>query len=195
MKRAERERAAKPVGGVAHFSTPWGEGMVRVAAGLPCQIRLPWEPEAHAGPGAVRQIRPAVAGDGVTGGPPVAEEAADGRSAAWAGQLEAYFSGRRRGWAPWEIDVAALGFTPFQADVYNALLTVPAGSTVSYGRLAEMAGHPGAARAVGTAMARNPLPVLIPCHRVVKGDGDLGQYGSGGPEWKARLLALERREH
>jgi methylated-DNA-[protein]-cysteine S-methyltransferase len=64
------------------------------------------------------------------------------------------------------------------------------GDVVTYGRLAERAGHPGAARAVGTACARNPIPLIVPCHRVVPGSGGIGGYG-GGPERKRVLLELE----
>lgn len=64
------------------------------------------------------------------------------------------------------------------------------GRTISYGELAEVVGHPGAARAVGTAMARNPVPVLVPCHRVLASGGRLGGYG-GGLEMKKELLRLE----
>lgn len=172
----------------ARFGTPWGEGCVVVAGGCPREVRLPCD-VGSAGcdvePELVEQ--PAVSKSGRRG------RSDTRRAEAWAAQLEAYFKGQRRGWNVWEIDMVGLGFSPFQTAVYSALLSVPPGSTVSYARLAEMAGHPGAARAVGTAMARNPLPVIIPCHRVVRGDGALGQYGSGGPLWKQRLLDLEGR--
>ena len=172
----------------ARFATPWGEGRVVVAGGCLREVCLPYEMDS-----------------GGCGAEPMAEEGRAAsrqgsraksdvrRAEAWAAQLEAYFRGRRRGWNVWDIDMMGLGFSPFQTAVYSALLSVPPGSTVSYARLAEMAGHPGAARAVGTAMARNPLPVIIPCHRVVRGDGTLGQYGCGGALWKQRLLELEGR--
>ena len=67
---------------------------------------------------------------------------------------------------------------------------VPHGAVVSYRDLARVAGRPHAYRAVGSAMARNELPVILPCHRVIKNDGRLGQYGDD-PAWKERLLALE----
>ncbi len=62
---------------------------------------------------------------------------------------------------------------------------------MSYGELAEMAGYPRAARAVGNAMASNPIPIVVPCHRVVRSDGTLGNYGND-PTWKERLLEHER---
>lgn len=78
----------------------------------------------------------------------------------------------------------------FQRDVYRALISVPFGETTTYGKLAESAGHPGKARAVGAAMRLNPAPIFIPCHRVLPASGLLG--GWSGPEgWKDRLLALE----
>lgn len=175
--------------GEARFATPWGEGRVVVAGGCLREVCLPYEMGAE---GCVEESQ--AAGEKLAGAKQGGRTRSDARRAeAWAAQLEAYFSGRRRGWNVWDIDMMGLGFSPFQTAVYSALLSVPPGSTVSYARLAEMAGHPGAARAVGTAMARNPLPVIIPCHRVVRGDGSLGQYGCGGALWKQRLLDLEGR--
>jgi len=80
--------------------------------------------------------------------------------------------------------------TPFQLKVYAALREVPAGKTVTYGELAKRAGYPGAARAVGTAMKKNRLPIVIPCHRVVPASGGLGEY-SAGVKWKRWLLEHE----
>ena len=80
----------------------------------------------------------------------------------------------------------------FQQTVWRALLTVPRGDTVSYARLAAMAGHPLAARAVGSAVAANPIAVVVPCHRVVRGDGSAGGYRWGTAR-KQALLASEQR--
>jgi len=82
------------------------------------------------------------------------------------------------------------GATPFQRKVYAALRKVPAGTTVTYGELARRAGFSGAARAVGSAMRKNRLPIVIPCHRVIRGSGALGQYSAGVP-WKRMLLEFE----
>lgn len=82
------------------------------------------------------------------------------------------------------------GYTPFQLKVYAALRKVPAGKVVTYGELAKRAGYPGAARAVGTAMKKNRLPIVIPCHRVVPATGGLGEY-SAGKCWKRWLLEHE----
>jgi len=81
--------------------------------------------------------------------------------------------------------------SPFRQDVWQALRQVPAGSTVTYGQLAASAGRPGAARAVGSAMAGNAVPLFVPCHRVVKSDGTVGQFGFGTP-LKQSLLHRER---
>jgi O-6-methylguanine DNA methyltransferase len=84
-----------------------------------------------------------------------------------------------------------LGIEGFRARVMRELARVPAGTTVTYGELAQAVGNPGAARAVGTVCARNPLPLLVPCHRVVAASGKLGAFSFEGPEYKSRLLAHE----
>jgi AraC family transcriptional regulator of adaptative response/methylated-DNA-[protein]-cysteine methyltransferase len=83
--------------------------------------------------------------------------------------------------------------TPFQIEVWEALQGIPAGRTVTYGELASQLGRPGAARAVGGAVARNPIAGLVPCHRVVAAGGGLGGYRWGQPR-KARWLAREGRD-
>ena len=93
-------------------------------------------------------------------------------------------------------DLAAIpvdleGLPPFRRKVLEVLRATRAGETFTYGQLARMAGSPGAARAVGQAMARNPLPIVIPCHRVVAADGPGGFSLFGSLEAKERLLALE----
>ncbi|HEX8385907.1 MAG TPA: methylated-DNA--[protein]-cysteine S-methyltransferase [Rubricoccaceae bacterium] len=101
-------------------------------------------------------------------------------------QLAAYFAGDLR---EFSLAVRPLG-TPFQKAVWTALLGIPYGATESYGALARRLGDPGAVRAVGAANGRNPVSIVIPCHRVVGADGALTGYG-GGMENKRRLLALE----
>jgi methylated-DNA-[protein]-cysteine S-methyltransferase len=81
--------------------------------------------------------------------------------------------------------------TPFQMRVWNALRTIPAGETLSYAELARRAGSPGAMRAVGNANAKNPVGLVIPCHRVIRADGSIGGYG-GGVSRKEWLLGHER---
>ena len=83
------------------------------------------------------------------------------------------------------------GTTEFQRQVYQAACQIPYGETKSYGELAESIGKPGAARAVGQALGANPVPILIPCHRVVAADGGLGGY-TGGINTKKKLLEMEK---
>ena len=104
-------------------------------------------------------------------------------------QLAAYFAGELRAFS---LAVRPAG-TPFQQAVWRALLDVPYGGTESYGALARRLGDPGAVRAVGAANGRNPVSIVIPCHRVVGADGALTGYG-GGMERKRQLLALESRQ-
>lgn len=81
--------------------------------------------------------------------------------------------------------------TPFQKKVLEAVLAVPAGTCITYGEAAVLAGTPRGARAVGRALAANMIPVVIPCHRVIRGNGELGGYTGAGPDMKYRLLLLE----
>ena len=83
-----------------------------------------------------------------------------------------------------------LSGTKFQKDVWKALMTIPAGKVISYGKLAQKLGKPKASRAIGAAVGRNPISILIPCHRVIASDGTLCGYG-GGLQKKARLLSHE----
>jgi methylated-DNA-[protein]-cysteine S-methyltransferase len=84
------------------------------------------------------------------------------------------------------------GTTEFQRQVYEAACHIPYGETKSYGQLAEEIGRPGAARAVGQALGANPVPILIPCHRVVAANGGLGGF-AGGINTKKKLLAMEKK--
>lgn len=101
-------------------------------------------------------------------------------------QLDAYFAGRLQ---RFDLALAPEG-TPFQLEVWSALTTIPYGKTVSYGELARRLGRPAATRAVGAANGRNPIPIVIPCHRVVGADGALTGFG-GGLAIKRRLLEIE----
>lgn len=83
------------------------------------------------------------------------------------------------------------GLTGFQRDVLEATRTIPRGEVRTYGWVAREIGRPGAVRAVGSALGHNPIPLVIPCHRVVQGDWRLGQYSGGGPDAKRRVLAFE----
>jgi O-6-methylguanine DNA methyltransferase len=100
-------------------------------------------------------------------------------------RIEEVLAGRRR-----TMDVDMRGIPPFQADVLQATLQIPWGEVRPYGWVAREIGRPGAVRAVGTALGRNPIPLIVPCHRVVRSDGMLGQYGWGAPA-KRVILAYE----
>jgi methylated-DNA-[protein]-cysteine S-methyltransferase len=102
-------------------------------------------------------------------------------------ELEQYFAGERTEFA---VPLDWSGTAGFRAEVLRRLRRVPYGEVVSYGELAVLAGRPGAARAVGTTMAANPLPILIPCHRVIRSGGELGNYGND-PRAKVWLLVHE----
>ncbi len=124
--------------------------------------------------------------------PTGASELLDARSADGFGpfveQLLAYFAGELR---RFDVPLAPVG-TPFQQRVWAALREIPFGETATYGELAAAIGQPGAARAVGLANGRNPIGIIVPCHRVIGTDGKLRGY-AGGVDRKERLLALERR--
>ena len=110
-----------------------------------------------------------------------------GRTAEIVHQLRAYFRGERR---TFDVSVDLRGRTPFQRRVLMAATEVPAGRVVSYGDIARRIGVPGASRAVGQALGRNPIPIVIPCHRVVASGGRIGGY-TGGLDVKRKLLRIE----
>ena len=148
------------------FSTPYGVGRVVLGGDQPVELEIP-------DPARV---------------PPAGAALDEGR---WCELLSRYFGGERVAF-PLDIEayIRQLGCTAFEGDVLRALARVPYGRTVSYRDLARDAGHPAAWRATGSVMARNELPVVLPCHRVTRADGHLGNYGDD-PSWKRRLLELE----
>ena len=103
-----------------------------------------------------------------------------------AAELAEYFSGER---IAFDVPLAPVG-TPFQRDVWRAIASVPYGATIAYRDLAARAGRPESIRAAGTATGRNPLSIIVPCHRIVGADGALTGY-AGGLARKRALLALE----
>lgn len=104
-----------------------------------------------------------------------------------ARQLRSYFEGRLSEFdLPWTLDLA-----PFTSRVLRRVARIPFGATLAYGEVARAVKNPRAARAVGQAVGSNPLPLLIPCHRVLAAAGRLGGFG-GGLDWKRYLLRLER---
>ncbi len=156
-------RLATPIGRLLIVSGP--EGLVRIAFETESEDVALAEVAAALGPRVIGSDR----------------ELAAARDA-----LSGYFEGE-----PLDLPVdLRLAAAPFRRVVLDRLREVPRGETVSYGELAARAGNPKAARAVGTACARNPVPIVVPCHRVLPGTGRLGSY-RGGPERKAALLELE----
>jgi len=102
-------------------------------------------------------------------------------------QLKQYFAKERK---TFDIPLKPIG-TDFQVSVWNELKIIPYGDTISYQELAKRVGDKNSARAVGNANSKNPIPIIIPCHRVVRKSGDLGGYG-GGIKIKRTLLELEK---
>jgi methylated-DNA-[protein]-cysteine S-methyltransferase len=105
-----------------------------------------------------------------------------------ANQLQAYFAGERR---DFDLPLAPRG-TEFQQSVWSALQQIPYGETTTYSTIAERIGRPAAIRAVGAANGANPIPIVIPCHRVIGSNGSMTGFG-GGIDVKRKLLALEAR--
>lgn len=162
----------------SEFETPFGETFLAATArGV---LRLSWEvddPEA-----AADSLRSEFPLWGVKEAP---DELTDS-----AGQLLEYFAGERR---RFDLDVDFAGATEFQRAVLEATSRIPFGATVTYGELAERIDRPGASRAVGAALGRNPVPIVVPCHRVVRSDGSVGGY-TAGTGYKEQLLELESRD-
>lgn len=119
---------------------------------------------------------------------PTARESNSGADE-FCSQVRDYFAGKR---VRWDVDLAWGDVDGFRRRVLEACRKIPYGATASYSDLARAAGSPGAARAVGSTMANNPLPLIVPCHRVLRSDGSLGGFSSPcGPSQKERLLRLE----
>ena len=159
------EAPAMPLGRrLDTYATGFGHGRIWTAGSLPVSVELP---EANTPP------------------------ATSDNPTHWVRLLESYFAGEALAF-PLDVDAYAqvAGLSQFECAVMTALARVPYGSVVTYAELAALAGHPRAQRAPGTGMARNRLPIILPCHRVVRSDGTLGEYGSD-PRWKQRLLTLE----
>ncbi len=102
-------------------------------------------------------------------------------------EISNYFDGQK---ASFTVPVDLEGYTQFQKDVWEAVCKIPYGKTCSYGYIARCIKKPTAYRAVGQALRKNPVPIIIPCHRVINADGNIGGF-LGGTQWKKTLLALE----
>lgn len=157
-----------PIGPLHLFSTD--QGLVKLA--------LPNEPRREAEAYVRRVLGPVALCE---------EEAHQARALA---ELAAYFAGDGRVFSV-ALDLRG---TPFQRLVWDAVAAVPYGETRTYGTIAQTIGRPAAMRAVGAANGANPLPIIVPCHRLVGANGSLIKYG-GGLEVKRRLLALEQGFH
>ncbi|MHB1381071.1 MAG: methylated-DNA--[protein]-cysteine S-methyltransferase [Thermoleophilia bacterium] len=156
----------------SRYATGYGEGTLVWRDGLL---------ECHRLPGTA----PATSGD-----PQPVLRGPAGPEAELRRLLEAYFRGVAVAFDLEAFPLRLEGISAFTLRVFRTLAATGPGEVISYASLAAAAGHPGAARAVGNAMAANPWPVIVPCHRVVRSDGGLGGF-SCGVEWKQRLLELE----
>jgi methylated-DNA-[protein]-cysteine S-methyltransferase len=174
---------------IASCSSPFGDWEVVVAEGALVGVSLPHGERAGLFEAESRRVGHTDCCNSEVG---IQDVSLEDRVALahWTGELESYFRGDKLSWTTDEVDLGSLGLGDFERAVYETLLTVPAGVTVGYGELAEMAGFPRAARAVGTAMANNPIPLVVPCHRVIRADGSLGNYGND-PSLKPKLLDHE----
>jgi methylated-DNA-[protein]-cysteine S-methyltransferase len=140
-----------------------------------CRIAFPEEPEDRLLADVARAIGPRVV---------ASRHATQTASEALAAYLDGDLATLG---LPVDLELVPMGF---RRKVLRGVAKVPRGRVTTYGRLASRIGHPGAARATGTALGRNPIPILVPCHRVVPGAGGVGGYG-GGPKRKRFLLELE----
>jgi methylated-DNA-[protein]-cysteine S-methyltransferase len=157
------------------FNTPYGwVGILGSPAGLRCTT-LPQTSEKEAVALLVKEVSQA--------------KRTTGHFLDLIERFQAYFSGQTVDF-PDRLDFSS--FTPFQRAVWEATRRIPHGQTRSYGWIAQQMGKPSAVRAVGQALGRNPFPIIVPCHRVLAGDGGLGGF-SGGLNMKKSLLELEKK--
>lgn len=155
--------------------TPLGELLLVTRNGALVNVGLPGQ--------NIEPPRPATVGTQDTG-----EQDTGGHLGAITQQLDEYFNGQRTAFGI-NIDLSAT--TRFRRAVLECLATIPYGQTRTYTQVAEAVGRPRAVRAVGSACATNPVPIVIPCHRVLRSDGSLGGY-AGGVDMKRALLELEQ---
>ncbi|RNC70987.1 MAG: methylated-DNA--[protein]-cysteine S-methyltransferase [Desulfuromonadales bacterium] len=173
MRRAKR--AEQCVWSI--FATCVGFGGVVAGEGGLVEVFLPFQVASR----REMEERLRAAYPGATEDGPLSREAAR--------LLEGYFAGKV---VTFELPLDEGSFTPFQRQVYGIVRRIPRGGVMTYGQVAALLGRRGAARGVGVAMARNPLPIIIPCHRVVGSGGALiGYSGAGGTDSKRWLLQWE----
>ena len=108
-------------------------------------------------------------------------------------KINFFLSGKKTSFSECKMDWSPL--TPFQRKVLRATMKIPYGTVSTYGNIAKTIGHPNSARAVGNALSKNPFPLIIPCHRIVRGDGKVGGFSAGGGKHlKGKLLRAEREK-
>jgi methylated-DNA-[protein]-cysteine S-methyltransferase len=165
--------------GFSLFDTAMGRCAVAWSANALVAVQLPEPTDAGVRTRMKRRI-----GDAPEATPPAFV-------AAWIADIQALLAGERRDLAHVRLDLA--GAPPFHQRIYAAARAIPPGQTRTYGELAAAVGEPGAARAVGQAMGRNPCPIVIPCHRVTAAGGKTGGFSApGGVDTKLRMLTIER---
>jgi len=160
------------------FDTPIGACGIAWRSGGVVGLQLPESNEA-----ALRaRLRRVIPGARETAPPPEVQRAVDA--------IIALLRGESRDLSFVELDMRHV--PPFQRRVYEVARTIPPGSTLTYGEIAGRLGEPGAARDVGSALAQNPFPIVVPCHRVLAANGKLGGFSAhGGVRTKLRLLGIE----
>jgi O-6-methylguanine DNA methyltransferase len=180
--RRDHDRAALPPLAVAVLDSPLGPVHVAASADGINGLELRTTPTAFAASVARRTGRPTRA---------IAE--ADGATRAMLQRLEVelaeHLAGTRQAF---DLPIVLDGVSDWDRRVLDGVRTIPRGATASYGEVARRIGSPGAARAVGGAVGRNPVGLLIPCHRVIAGDGTIGGYGGSWFGSRTELLALKR---
>ena len=185
LARPDDERRAHDLPSVAHRTVDSPVGPLLLAATPAGLVRIAFGREDH--DLVLDRLLGEVGRFGQVGGADRRTERSPRRLDEAARQLDAYFTGRRRTFdLPLDLRLAH----GFRRTVLTHLRDVVYGTTTTYAALAARTGRPGAGRAVGSACATNPLPVVVPCHRVVRSDGVVGEY-LGGTEAKRALLALE----
>ena len=178
LDRAYGREADAPAAPVYYSAVPTPIGRIFVAASAGGLVRVSFPRSEASFVGELRRC---------LGTEPIRSRA---RTEHIVHQLRAYFAGERR---RFDVRLDLSGTSPFQRRVLMAAASVPAGEVVSYGEIARRIGQPHGSRAVGQALGRNPIPIVIPCHRVIAAGGRIGGYG-GGLAIKRKLLRLEGAE-
>ncbi len=176
-------RAAEPIA-IATTASPWGPAVVAAGAEAIHAVALRADESTVARSVGRRTGRPVVA----LASAPAAVVAA---LRAALDDLDAYVADGPA-FAGWRAPVALVGMSDWDRRVLSSVARIPIGTTASYGAVARAAGSPGAARAAGGAVGRNPVGLVVPCHRVIAGDGTLGGYGGSWSDERAALVELKR---